>query len=247
MADATTTVTPVALVTGGSRGIGKACVQALVKAGYAVAFSYVSNAKAAEDLVSELKSSYPNATVKAYQSDVATSGSSLVETVHKDLGRIDALVNNAGITRDGLVIRMSDEDWNAVIQTNLTGAFHVARAAAKIMMKQRHGRIVNISSVSGVYGNAGQVNYAASKAGLIGLSKSLAKELASRNITVNVVAPGFIQTDMTADLPTEKIIDAIALGRLGSGEDIAKAVAFLITSGDYITGQVLCVDGGIRL
>jgi 3-oxoacyl-[acyl-carrier protein] reductase len=247
MADATTTVTPVALVTGGSRGIGKACVQALVKAGYAVAFSYVSNAKAAEDLVSEMNGTYPNATVKAYQSDVATSGSSLVEAVHKDLGRIDALVNNAGITRDGLVIRMSDEDWNAVIQTNLTGAFHVARAAAKIMMKQRHGRIVNISSVSGVYGNAGQVNYAASKAGLIGLSKSLAKELASRNITVNVVAPGFIQTDMTADLPTEKIIDAIALGRLGSGEDIAKAVAFLITSGDYITGQVLCVDGGIRL
>jgi 3-oxoacyl-[acyl-carrier protein] reductase len=232
---------PVALVTGGSRGIGKACVQSLVAAGYRVAFSYVSNAAAAEAVMTELPGT------KGYQSDVSTQGASLVDLVVADFGQLDTVVNNAGITKDTLIIRMTDADWDAVLQTNLTGAFHVARAAAKVMMKQRYGRIVNMTSVSGVYGNAGQANYAASKAGLIGLTKSMAKELASRNITVNAVAPGFIQTDMTADLPTDKIVEAIALGRLGTAEDIAKAVTFLITSGDYITGQVLCVDGGIRL
>jgi 3-oxoacyl-[acyl-carrier protein] reductase len=235
----------VALVTGGSRGIGKACVVALAQAGYKVAFSYISNQAAANAVVAELTAQ--GHTVKAYQSDAATQGAELVQQVHADMGQLDALVNNAGITRDGLVIRMSDADWDAVIATNLTGVFQTTRAAVKVMMKQRYGRIVNMSSVSGVYGNAGQLNYAASKAGVIGLSKSLAKEVASRNITVNVVAPGFIETDMTANLPTDKVVESIALGRLGTGEDIAKAVTFLITSGDYVTGQVLCVDGGIKL
>jgi 3-oxoacyl-[acyl-carrier protein] reductase len=154
-------------------------------------------------------------------------------------------VNNAGITRDGLMMRLKDEDWDAVIQTNLTGTFYLCRAAAKVMMKQRAGKIINISSVVAIYGNGGQSNYCASKAGVIGLTKSMAKELGARNIQVNAITPGFIATDMTENLPADKLAERIPLGRLGQPEDIAEAVVFLAASGSYITGQVLGVDGGL--
>jgi 3-oxoacyl-[acyl-carrier protein] reductase len=171
----------------------------------------------------------------------------LIDQTQNTWGQIDVLVNNAGITKDTLLIRMSDEDWDRVIDTNLSGMFYTCRAAAKYMMKQRSGNIVNISSVIGVYGNAGQANYAASKAGIIGLTKSIAKELGSRNINVNAIAPGFITTDMTEKVPAEKILEHVPLGRLGTPDDIAKTVVFLVTSGSYITGQVIHVDGGLVL
>lgn len=235
----------VAIVTGGSRGIGRAIVKALAEAGYHVAFSYASN-QAAADEVAALAKGF-GVDVLAVKSDAASvsDAQALIEQTHRLFGRIDALVNNAGITRDGLLMRMSDEDWAKVIETNLAGAFYTCRAAARIMLKQRSGAIVNISSVVGVYGNAGQANYAASKAGLIGFTKSLAKEFGSRGVTANVVAPGFIETDMTESVPKEQLLQHIPLGRLGAPEDIAKAVLFLITSGDYITGQVIHVDGGL--
>jgi 3-oxoacyl-[acyl-carrier protein] reductase len=234
-----------AIVTGGSRGIGRAIVKALAEAGYNVAFSYASNQAAAEEVEAMVKGFGVDAL--AVQSDAAsvTDAQALIEQAHKRFGRIDALVNNAGITRDGLLMRMSDEDWAKVIDTNLAGAFYTCRAASRIMLKQRSGAIVNISSVVGVFGNAGQANYAASKAGLIGFTKSLAKEFGSRGVTANVVAPGFIETDMTESVPKEQLLQHIPLGRLGAPEDIAKAVLFLITSGDYITGQVIHVDGGL--
>jgi 3-oxoacyl-[acyl-carrier protein] reductase len=171
----------------------------------------------------------------------------LVDEAVNRFGRLDVLVNNAGITRDTLLIRMKDDDWDEVLDTNLTGAFYLMRAAAKVMMKQRQGAIVNITSISGVYGNAGQVNYSASKAGLIGMTKAAAKELASRNITVNAIAPGLIATDMTENLDEEKLLAHIPLGRMGKPEEVAQAVCFLVTSGHYITGQVLQVDGGLVL
>lgn len=234
-----------AIVTGGSRGIGRAIVKALAEAGYNVAFSYASNQAAAEEVEAMVKGFGVDAL--AVKSDAAsvTDAQALIELAHKRFGRIDALVNNAGITRDGLLMRMSDEDWAKVIDTNLAGAFYTCRAASRIMLKQRSGAIVNISSVVGVFGNAGQANYAASKAGLIGFTKSLAKEFGSRGVTANVVAPGFIETDMTESVPKEQLLQHIPLGRLGAPEDIAKAVLFLITSGDYITGQVIHVDGGL--
>ncbi len=234
-----------AIVTGGSRGIGRAIVKALAEAGYNVAFSYASNQAAAEEVEAMVKGFGVDAL--AVKSDAAsvTDAQALIEQAHKRFGRIDALVNNAGITRDGLLMRMSDEDWAKVIDTNLAGAFYTCRAASRIMLKQRSGTIVNISSVVGVFGNAGQANYAASKAGLIGFTKSLAKEFGSRGVTANVVAPGFIETDMTESVPKEQLLQHIPLGRLGAPEDIAKAVLFLITSGDYITGQVIHVDGGL--
>lgn len=238
-------VPKVALVTGGSRGIGRAVVLALSEAGYIVAFSYNANEAAANAVVEQVTKS--GGTAKAIQANAADpeQAKALIEQTHKAFGRIDALVNNAGITRDGLLIRMSDEDWSQVLATNLSGAFYTARAVSRIMMKQRTGSIVNVASIVGVFGNAGQANYAASKAGLIGFTKSLAKELGSRNIRANVVAPGFVQTDMTEKLPTESLVSHIPLGRLGKPEDIAKAIVFLITSGDYITGQVIQVDGGL--
>ena len=168
-----------------------------------------------------------------------------VEAVLEKFGRIDILVNNAGITRDGLFMRMSAENWDAVINTNLSSAFYVSQPVVKVMMKQRSGAIINMSSVVGVSGNAGQANYSAAKAGLIGLTKTLAKELGSRGIRVNAIAPGFINTDMTKDLDTSKFTDFIPLKRLGEPEDIAKAVKFLAADSDYITGQVLEVDGGL--
>ena len=237
----------VAIVTGGSRGIGKACVETLARAGFDVAFTYHSSSAKADELVASLTAE-TGQTLKAYQSDAgdAKACQALIDTVASDFGSVDVLVNNAGITRDTLMIRMKDEDWDAVIQTNLTGVFHTTRAAGKVMMKQRKGVIINISSVVGVYGNAGQVNYAAAKAGIIGLTKTVAKELGARGVTCNAIAPGFIETDMTGDLPhKDQLLNAIPLKRFGSPEDIANTVLFLATKGQYITGQVIGVDGGL--
>ena len=234
-----------ALVTGGSRGIGKACALELARAGYDVVINYAGNVDAANKTVEEIKTLGVDAA--AYRFDVSNKeqvDTAINEIVEK-YGRIDVLVNNAGITRDGLFMRMSDENWNAVINTNLSSAFFVSQPVVKIMMKQRSGAIVNMASVVGVSGNAGQANYSAAKAGLIGLTKTLAKELGSRGIRVNAVAPGFINTDMTKDLDTSKFLDFIPLKRLGEVEDIAKTVKFLAADADYITGQVIEVDGGL--
>ncbi len=234
-----------ALVTGGSRGIGKACALELARAGYDVVINYAGNEEAANKTVEEIKALGVEAA--AYKFDVSNAeqvNAGIAEIVEK-FGRIDVLVNNAGITRDGLFMRMSEENWNAVINTNLSSAFYVSQPVVKVMMKQRSGAIVNMASVVGVSGNAGQANYSAAKAGLIGLTKTLAKELGSRGIRVNAVAPGFINTDMTKDLDTSKFLDFIPLKRLGEVEDIAKTVKFLAADADYITGQVIEVDGGL--
>lgn len=235
----------VALVTGASRGIGKACAIELAKAGYDVAISYAGNDEAANKTVAELKDL--NVKAKAYKFDVSNKEAcaKAVEEVLADFGKLDVLVNNAGITRDGLFMRMSAENWEAVINTNLNSAFYMTSPAIKTMIKQRCGCIINMSSIVGQMGNAGQANYSAAKAGLIGFTKSLAKELGSRNIRVNAIAPGFIQTDMTKDLDTEKIAEHIPLKRLGQPEDIAKTVKFLAEDASYITGQVIGVDGGL--
>ncbi len=234
-----------ALVTGASRGIGKACAIELAKAGYDVAVSYAGNEEAANKTVAELKDLGVNA--KAYKFDVSDKDAcaKAVEEVLSDFGKLDVLVNNAGITRDGLFMRMSADNWEAVINTNLNSAFYMTSPVIKTMIKQRSGCIINMSSIVGVMGNAGQANYSAAKAGLIGFTKSLAKELGSRNIRVNAIAPGFIQTDMTKDLDTEKIAEHIPLKRLGQPEDIAKTVKFLAEDAPYITGQVIGVDGGL--
>lgn len=234
-----------ALVTGASRGIGKACAIELAKAGYDVIINYAGNVEAANKTVEEIKALGVEAA--AYKFDVSNPeevNANIAEIIEK-YGRIDILVNNAGITRDGLFMRMSEENWNAVINTNLSSAFYVSQPVVKVMMKQRSGAIVNMASVVGVSGNAGQANYSAAKAGLIGLTKTLAKELGSRGIRVNAVAPGFINTDMTKDLDTSKFTDFIPLKRLGEPEDIAKAVKFLAVDAQYVTGQVLEVDGGL--
>ncbi len=234
-----------ALVTGASRGIGKACAIELAKAGYDIVINYAGNVEAANKTVEEIKALGVEAA--AYKFDVSNPeevNAGIAEIIEK-YGRIDILVNNAGITRDGLFMRMSEENWNAVINTNLSSAFYVSQPVVKVMMKQRSGAIVNMASVVGVSGNAGQANYSAAKAGLIGLTKTLAKELGSRGIRVNAVAPGFINTDMTKDLDTSKFTDFIPLKRLGEPEDIAKAVKFLSVDAQYVTGQVLEVDGGL--
>ena len=240
-----------ALVTGGSRGIGRAVCLELARQGARVAVNYAGNAAAAEETVKACEAL--GAEAFAIQADVADAAASeaMVKEVLARFGRLDILVNNAGVTRDGLMPMMKEADWDAVLDTNLKGAFHCMKAVYRPMMKQKYGRIVNISSIVGLRGNAGQANYAASKAGLIGLTKSMAKELAARNVTVNAVAPGFIDTDMTAALPEkarEAMLTAITMGRLGQAEDVAKAVAFF--AGDesaYVTGQVLCVDGGMAV
>ncbi len=234
-----------ALITGASRGIGKACAIELAKAGYDIAVNFAGNVEAANKTVEELKALGVEAA--AFKFDVSNKEEAAkgVEDVLAKFGRIDVLVNNAGITRDGLFMRMSAENWDAVINTNLSSAFYVSQPVVKVMMKQRSGAIVNMSSVVGVSGNAGQANYSAAKAGLIGLTKTLAKELGSRGIRVNAIAPGFINTDMTKDLDTSKFTDYIPLKRLGEPEDIAKAVKFLAVDADYVTGQVLEVDGGL--
>lgn len=239
----------IALVTGGSRGIGRAVAIELAKEGATVAINYAGNKAAAEEVQSIITEMGGKAMI--IQADVSDekSATQMVEEVIAQLGGIDILVNNAGITRDGLFIRMKEEDWNAVINTNLTGIFNCTKVAAKYMMKKRSGRIINMSSVSGIMGNAGQTNYAAAKAGVIGFTKSLAREMASRGITVNAVAPGFIATDMTAAMPEkaqEHVLTSIPLGKMGNPEDIANAVLFLASDkASYITGQVIHVDGGM--
>ena len=237
----------VAIVTGGSRGIGKACAIELAKAGYDVAICYAGNEEAANKTLNELKELGVKA--NAYKFDVSSKEAceNAVNKVMEDFGRIDALVNNAGITKDGLFLRMSSDNWEAVINTNLNSAYYMSNPVVKIMMKQRFGCIINMSSIVGVMGNAGQANYSAAKAGLIGFTKSLAKEIGSRNIRVNAIAPGFIQTDMTKDLDSSKMAEHISLKRLGEPEDIAKTVKFLCEDGTYITGQVIGVDGGLSI
>ena len=237
----------VALVTGGSRGIGKACAIELAKAGYDVAISYAGNEEAANKTIEELQAL--NVKAKSYKFDVSDKEAcaKAIEEIIAEFGRLDVLVNNAGITRDGLFMRMNADNWEAVINTNLNSAFYMTNPVVRIMMKQRSGCIINMSSIVGVYGNAGQANYSAAKAGLIGFTKSLAKEIGSRNIRVNAIAPGFIQTDMTKGLEETKIAEHIALNRLGNPEDIAKTVRFLAEDGTYITGQVIGVDGGLSI
>ncbi|HEX8299187.1 MAG TPA: 3-oxoacyl-[acyl-carrier-protein] reductase [Rubricoccaceae bacterium] len=240
-----------ALVTGGTRGIGRAVVLALAAAGAKVAFTYRASSEAADALVAELAEAGTEAFgIQAEAADAAAAEAAVTAVVDR-WGRIDALVVNAGITRDGLMIRMTAADWQAVIDTNLTGAFHICKAAYRPMMKQRGGAIVTLSSVVGVNGNAGQANYAASKAGLIGFTKSLAKELAGRGVRANVVAPGYIATDMTAavsEKATEAMAGQIPLGRTGSPEDIANAVLWLCSpAAAYVTGHVLHVDGGMAM
>lgn len=240
-----------AVVTGGGRGIGRAVCLALAAQGADVVVNYAGGAEAAGETAKACRALGVRAI--AVQADVAdeAQAAALVETAVRELGGVDILVNNAGITRDGLLLRMSEDDFTRVLDTNLKGAFHCMKAACRGMMRRRAGRIVNISSVVGVRGNAGQANYAASKAGLIGLSKSAAKELASRGITVNCIAPGFIDTAMTAALPEavkEKLLAEIPMGRFGAAEDVAAAAAFLASdAAAYITGQVLCVDGGMAM
>lgn len=238
-----------ALVTGASRGIGRAIALRLAAEGADVAVNFAGSAAKAEEVKNAITEMGRKAI--AIQADVkdASSVAGMVEEVKKTFGRIDILVNNAGVTRDGLLMRMKDEDWETVIDTNLRGVFQCTKAVSKIMMKQRYGRIVNMASVVGLIGNAGQANYAASKAGVIGFSKSVARELASRGITVNMVAPGCIDTDMTAVLPDkvrEAMLADIPLARVGKPEDVASAVAFLVSDeAAYITGQVINVDGGM--
>lgn len=241
----------VALVTGGARGIGRAIVTTLSDAGAAVAFTYKSSASTADQLVNDIRAN--GRTAFAYQSDAASfaEAAKVVESVLKDCGRIDILVNNAGITKDGLLMRMSEDDWDTVIANNLKSVFNFSKACCRPMMGQRSGKIINISSIAGVVGNAGQTNYASSKAGMIGFTKSLAKELGSRNIQVNAIAPGFIDTDMTDKLtPDQKkaLTDQIPLKRTGQAHEIASVVRFFASSdADYITGQVLCIDGGMTM
>lgn len=235
----------VALVTGASRGIGRACAIELAKAGLDVVINYAGNDEAAQKTVDDILALGVKAVKKKFNVADKDAVEAAIKEIMEEFGRIDVLVNNAGITRDGLFMRMNDTQWLDVINTNLNSAYYVTNPVSKIMIKQRSGSIVNMASISGIYGNAGQANYSTAKAGLIGFTKALAKELASRNIRVNAVAPGFIQTDMTKDLPVDAIVEKIPLKKLGQPEDIAAAVKFLSIDTNYITGQVLSVDGGL--
>ena len=241
----------VALVTGASRGIGRAIALKLAAEGAAVVINYHGSMEKAKEVKAEIESD--GGIAEIMQCNVADyqATEAMIRKVTDDFGRLDILVNNAGITRDGLLMKMSEEDYDTVLDTNLKGTFHCIRFAARQMLRQRGGRIINLSSVSGILGNAGQANYSASKAGVIGLTKSAARELASRGITVNAVAPGFIETEMTAVL-TEKVRESavvqIPMGAFGTAEDVAEAVAFLASdSARYITGQTIHVDGGMAM
>ncbi len=237
----------VAIITGASRGIGRATALALAAEGAKVVVNYASSSAAAEEVVAAITDAGGSAI--ALQADVSKleQVDALVNNSLEKFGRVDVLVNNAGITRDTLLLRMKPEDWQAVIDLNLTGVFLCTRAVSKLMLKQRSGRIINIASVAGQMGNPGQANYSAAKAGVIGFTKTVAKELASRGITVNAVAPGFIVTDMTSDLKSEEILKYIPLGRYGEPQEVAGMVRFLAAdpASAYITGQVFNVDGGM--
>ena len=241
----------VALVTGASRGIGRAIALQLASEGAKVAINFAGNTAKAEEVKSEIESSGGEALLVQADVSSAEAVEEMVTKVTEKFGKIDILVNNAGITRDGLLMRMKDSDFDEVINTNLKGVYNCTKVVSKLMIKQRSGRIINMASIVGITGNAGQTNYAAAKAGIIGFSKSAAKELAARGITVNVVAPGFIDTDMTAVIPEkikETMLKEIPLGRMGSPEDIAHAVKFLASDdAAYITGQVIRVDGGMNM
>ncbi len=240
-----------ALITGGSRGIGKAIALKMAEAGADVTMNYFGDVAEAEAAAVECRAFGVKVAICPGDVSKPEDVEQLFKAAVSELGGVDILVNNAGITRDGLLLRMSDEDFDKVLATNLRGAFLCMRSAAKLMLKQRFGRIISISSVVALRGNAGQVNYAASKAGIIGMTKSLAREAASRNVTVNALAPGFIETDMTAVLPAavrEKMLAAIPAGRMGQPEDVAAAALFLASpAASYITGQVLRIDGGMAM
>lgn len=239
----------VAVVTGASRGIGKEIALKLASMDMTVIVNYAGSKEKAENVVKEIEEKGGRA--EAIQCDVSdfTQCQKMIEDVHKRYGSIDVLVNNAGITRDGLVMAMKEEDFDDVIATNLKGTFNCIRFVSRIMMKQRHGKIINMSSVSGVAGNAGQVNYSAAKAGVIGITKSMARELSSRNVNVNAIAPGFIETDMTdalSDKVKEQAVSQIPLGRFGKAEEVAELAGFLAgDNSNYITGQVFHIDGGM--
>lgn len=241
----------VALVTGASRGIGRAIAEELASQGAYVIINYSGNEQAASEVLNTITKMGKRASL--YRCNVGNyeEVKEMIDTIVKEHKSIDIIVNNAGITRDNLLLKMSEQEFDDVITTNLKGAFNTIKHASRYMLKQRSGKIINISSVSGITGNAGQTNYSAAKAGIIGMTKAVAKELAPRNINVNAVAPGFIQTDMTDALPDamkEKVTDVIPLKKMGQPEDIAKMVSFLASSqGDYVTGQVFQVDGGIAI
>lgn len=238
-----------AVVTGGGRGIGRAVALALAGAGADVAVAVSRDLEAAEAVAAEIRESGRKAIARRCDVAKTEDAEALIADTVTELGRIDILVNNAGVTKDGLLMRMSDADWETVLDVNLGGAFHCTRAAVKKMIRQRSGRIINVTSIMGLIGNGGQANYSASKAGLIGLTKATAKEVGSRGITCNAIAPGWIRTQMTADLPEElsaQMLKQIPLGRLGEPEDIAGLVVFLSSeAAAYITGQVIVVDGGM--
>lgn len=248
-----TNANPIVLVTGGSRGIGRATCLAFAKAGYDIAVNYAGNEAAAQETAQACHELNPDGKTAVYGADVADADAvdAMFKAVKADFGGLDVLVNNAGITRDNLIALTKPEDFDAVVATDLRGVFLCMKAASRIMMRQRHGRIINVSSVVGLRGNAGQVSYSAAKAGVVGMTKSLAKELGRRNITVNAVAPGYVQTDMTGALDDKQKAAAsqyIPLNRLGTPEDIAGVIAFLASdAASYITGQVLPVDGGMAI